>query len=138
MGLDTYQVKDGNWNTICSDPESGKTTQNTSVFPKSFKTEAQQSIAPVLKNDFYSSTWFRALNDIRQSEKFMSGLEDVFWELKRKFVNERNEHYQVVHPMASEVIYEIDLGSVVPKSYFMEVRFNFQTDNIQLGIGQHI
>ena len=39
---------------------------------------------------------------------------------------------------SSEVVYEFDLGSVIPKSYFLEVRFNFNADEIQLGIGQHL
>tara|TARA_R110001583_G_scaffold8587_3_gene41038 strand:+ start:584 stop:1000 length:417 start_codon:yes stop_codon:yes gene_type:complete len=138
MGLDQYQVTDAYWNTVYRNPNTNKVTENTTVYPESFRTDAQLKITQTLTKDFYSSTWFRALNDIQQSEEFMSLLETTYWELKYKFIQDGGGSRERVAPTTSEIVYTFDMGSIIPKSYFLEVRFNFRTDDIHLGIGQHL
>tara|TARA_R110000765_G_scaffold91208_1_gene173074 strand:+ start:728 stop:1144 length:417 start_codon:yes stop_codon:yes gene_type:complete len=138
MGLDAYQVTNAYWNRTHQDPVSKNSSQNTKVYAKNFRTDAQLQVGPALTENFYSSTWFRALNDIRKSETFMSLLESVYWDLKLDFTRNNYDKGSKIPVDSSEVVYEFDLGSVIPKSYFLEVRFNFNADEIQLGIGQHL
>tara|TARA_R110000824_G_scaffold89905_2_gene220000 strand:- start:111 stop:527 length:417 start_codon:yes stop_codon:yes gene_type:complete len=138
MGLDPYQVTNAYWNTVHQDPSTKKSSQNSVVYPEYFRTDSQLKIGATLSKDFYSSTWFRALNDIRQSETFMDLLEDTYWDLKLEFTKNHYQSGSKVPVTSSEIVYEFDMGSVIPKSYFLEVRFNFSADEIQLGIGQHL
>tara|TARA_R110000765_G_scaffold23962_2_gene60202 strand:+ start:370 stop:783 length:414 start_codon:yes stop_codon:yes gene_type:complete len=136
MGLDRYQVTDAFWNTVSKDPGTGKTTQNTTVYPESFQTDTQREVAQLLRKDFYSSSWFRALEDIRRSEDFMDGLECAYWDFKDSILMERYGA-DGLDVDSSEAVYKFDLGEYIPKSYFLEIKFNFRDDEIQLGIGQY-
>jgi len=137
MGLDRYQVIDAHWNGVHHNPLSGKMTEKSLVYPETFKTDTQVSVTQKLTKDFYSSTWFRALNDIRQSETFMKILDDTYWDLKQDLFGRRVHDPLVLRPDYSEAVYKFDMGSIIPKSYFLEVRFNFNKDEIHLGIGQY-
>jgi|11BtaG_2_1085332.scaffolds.fasta_scaffold02804_4 hypothetical protein len=137
MGLDIYQVTDAHWNGVHYNPLSDKMTEKSLVYPETFKTDTQVSVTQKLTKDFYSSTWFRALNDIRRSETFMKLLDDTYWTLKGDLIKQRGHNPLVVDPYYSEAVYKFDMGSIIPKSYFLEVRFNFNKDEIHLGIGQY-
>tara|TARA_R110000765_G_scaffold52131_2_gene104970 strand:+ start:454 stop:861 length:408 start_codon:yes stop_codon:yes gene_type:complete len=133
MGEDRYQVTEANWNYIQGDNMKAVTTAGTH---KTLPSTLVRHVREALSQEFYSNSWFRALNDIQNSEKFMCHLDNIYWEVKYG-MEAKVDKFKDKPPLSSrEIIYKFNLGPSIPDSYFMEVRFNFYSDEITLSIGQ--
>jgi|TARA_R110000823_G_C15740838_1_gene480812 hypothetical protein len=135
MGVDRYQVTEAKWNYIQGD--GGVAVAHTGA-TKSHPSELVRYSKENLSKDFYRNSWFRALNDIQNSEKFMSNLDNIYWEVKYKLLAE-SEKFEGYAPLNNrEIIYKLNLGPSVSDSYFMEIKFNFHSDEITIGLGENI
>jgi len=135
MGIDRYQVTEANWNYI--QEEGGVATSLTGISTNTESTLVRQ-ITENVGNDIYQNSWFRALNDIQNSEKFMCELDNIYWEVKYR-LQAKTDKFISSPPLENrEIIYKFDLGPSISNTYFMEVKFNFYSDEITLGIGQDL
>ena len=133
MGIDRYQVTEANWNYI--QEEGGVATSLTGISTNIESTLVRQ-ITENVGNDIYQNSWFRALNDIQNSEKFMCELDNIYWEVKYR-LQAKTDKFTSSPPLENrEIIYKFDLGPSIPDTYFGEVRFNFYSNEITLSIGQ--
>ena len=135
MGLDRFQVTEGRFNFIREDRGLAVAHDGISqTLPSELVTQTRHN----LSKDFYTNSWFRALNDIQNSETFMCHLDNIYWEVKSQLQIASDAEESLVPLKNKEVIYKLDLGPSISDEYFVEIRFNFYSDEITLGIGQEI
>jgi len=135
MGIDRYQVTEANWNYI--QEEGGVATSLTGISTNIASTLVRE-VTENVGNDIYQNSWFRALNDIQNSENFMCELDNIYWEVKYR-LQAKPDKFTSSPPLRNrEIIYKFDLGPSISNTYFMEVKFNFYSDEITLGIGQDL
>tara|TARA_R110002110_G_scaffold300997_3_gene514937 strand:+ start:42 stop:449 length:408 start_codon:yes stop_codon:yes gene_type:complete len=135
MGVDRYQVTEANWNYIQKEEESHTSLTGVST---NISSTLVKEVTENVGNDIYQNSWFRALNDIQNSENFMCELDNIYWEVKYRLQAKTGKFISSPPLKNREIIYKFDLGPSMPDTYFVEVRFNFYSDEITLSIGQNL
>ena len=135
MGVDRYQITKTNWKYIQG--VDGRAVTNLGV-SKGVPSNLVLNTRNNLSKDFYRNSWFRALNDIQNSEKFMCYLDNIYWEVKNMLQSAEAIRKPEIPLNTKQAVYTLNLGPSVSDKYFIEIKFNFYNDEITFGIGENI